>query len=99
MFHCNMESADEWSTCLWRLQCGCQCTQCCFNGDLNNCTRMEMAPCPYECKAVNRSACGIQFSKPRQAPFCAIPHTSSWPAILQVGRQQQQQQQQLQRLG
>jgi hypothetical protein len=67
------------------LQCGCQCTQCCFNGDANNCTRMEMTPCPYECKAYNRSACGIQFSKPRQAPFCAIPHTSSWPAILQVG--------------
>ncbi|KAF6264708.1 hypothetical protein COO60DRAFT_1482014 [Scenedesmus sp. NREL 46B-D3] len=65
-------------------ECGCQCTRCCFEGDPANCTSMDMAPCPHECQEFNRSACGIQFSKPRQAPFCAIPHTSSWPAILQT---------------
>ncbi|WIA37022.1 hypothetical protein OEZ86_014006 [Tetradesmus obliquus] len=69
-------------------ECGCQCTKCCFNGDLSNCTRSENGPCPYECKAFNKSACGIQWSKPRQAPFCAIPHTSSWPAILQTPREE-----------
>lgn len=66
------------------LQCGCQCTKCCFNGDRSNCTSVELGTCQYDCLERNKSSCGVQFSTPQQSVFCAIPHTSSWPAILQV---------------
>ncbi|KAF8065710.1 ABCA3 [Scenedesmus sp. PABB004] len=65
-------------------ECGCQCTRCCFNGDAGNCSAVQAGTCPFSCLETNRSACGIQFSTPQQSVFCAIPHTSSWPAILQT---------------
>lgn len=66
-------------------QCGCQCTKCCYQGDTNNCTSISRGTCPYDCLARNKTNCGVQFSTPRQSIFCAIPHTSAWPPILQVG--------------
>jgi hypothetical protein len=65
-------------------QCGCQCTKCCYQGNTNNCTAISSGTCPYDCLARNKTNCGVQFSTPRQSIFCAIPHTSAWPAILQV---------------
>jgi hypothetical protein len=65
-------------------QCGCQCTKCCYKGDINNCTALATGTCPYDCLGRNKTNCGVQFSSPRQSIFCAIPHTSAWPAILQV---------------
>jgi hypothetical protein len=65
-------------------ECGCQCTRCCFQGNPNNCSSVARGTCSFECLERNRSACGVQFSTPRQSIFCAIPHTSAWPPILQV---------------
>jgi hypothetical protein len=72
----------------FRVQCGCQCTRCCFNGDPSNCTSITQGTCPYECLQHNKSHCGVAFSTPSQYPFCDLDHTSSWPAILQVKLQQ-----------
>lgn len=69
---------------LLRTQCGCQCTRCCYQGNPANCTSVRSGTCPYDCLARNRTNCGVQFSTPRQSIFCAIPHTSAWPPILQV---------------
>lgn len=71
--------------CCFASQCGCQCSKCCYQGNPNNCTSWATGTCPYECLAHNKTNCGVQFSTPRQSIFCAIPHTSAWPAILQVG--------------
>ncbi|GBF94154.1 ABC transporter A family [Raphidocelis subcapitata] len=64
--------------------CGCKCTQCCYQGNPNNCTAITSGTCPYVCLEKSTTECGIRYSTARQAYFCAIPHPSSWPAVLQV---------------
>lgn len=65
-------------------QCGCKCTQCCFQGNASNCTAVSMGTCPYECLEKSKTECGVRYSTARQSFFCAIPNPSSWPAVLQV---------------
>lgn len=60
---------------------------CCFNGDQSNCTSLSSGICPYTCLERNISACGVEFSTGKQAAFCEILHTPSWPPILQVSLQ------------
>ncbi|GLI63912.1 hypothetical protein VaNZ11_007051 [Volvox africanus] len=38
------------------------------------------------CREFNDSNCGLRFSKPSQAVFCAIPQPSSWPPVMQTPR-------------
>lgn len=70
--------------CTASLQCGCKCTKCCYASDPTNCTSISMGTCPYDCLERSKTECGIQYSNARQSFFCAIPHPSSWPAVLQV---------------
>lgn len=69
-------------------QCGCKCTQCCFEGNANNCTVTEFGTCPYTCLKKDPTQCGIEYSSVQQSFFCQIAHPSSWPALLQVPRQE-----------
>jgi hypothetical protein len=53
------------------------------------CGPIASGACPeefgYTCRKKDDSKCGIQFSSPSQAQWCAVPVPSSWPAVLQVG--------------
>jgi hypothetical protein len=69
---------------LHAVQCGCQCTQCCFDVDPSNCTVQTDSPCAHTCLQRNASNCGLQFSVGAQAAACSIAHPSTWPPILQV---------------
>jgi hypothetical protein len=66
------------------LQCGCQCTKCCYGGRKDNCTSLANSTCPYTCLERNNSNCGLQFSVGTQVAFCDMQHPSAWPAVIQV---------------
>jgi len=65
-------------------ECGCACTRCCVDGDPARCQPQPTGVCPHTCLATDKTRCGVQFSTARQSPFCAIPHPTAWPAVLQV---------------
>lgn len=66
-------------------ECGCQCTQCCYSGNPNNCSIRTSGICDsdqgYSCLSTNSSNCGVAFSSATQAAFCPISHPSNWPAL------------------
>mmetsp|Transcript_40231 Transcript_40231/g.119957 ORF Transcript_40231/g.119957 Transcript_40231/m.119957 type:complete len:1026 (-) Transcript_40231:846-3923(-) len=66
-------------------ECGCQCLQCCYNNDANNCTLLESGFCDedegFECRSYNTTKCGLQYSSAEQSAFCPIPYPSNWPAL------------------
>ncbi len=55
---------------------------------VRTCAPVASGPCPgdlgYTCLKTDKNTCGIQFSLPQQAQWCAVPQPSSWPAVLQV---------------
>jgi hypothetical protein len=69
-------------------ECGCACVKCCVDGDPARCApHVGAGVCPHVCLEQDRTRCGVQYSTPRQSPFCAIPHPTAWPAVLQVPSQ------------
>ncbi|KAG1659570.1 hypothetical protein FOA52_011926 [Chlamydomonas sp. UWO 241] len=66
-------------------ECGCQCIQCCYNSNPNNCTVLDSGFCNsddgYSCLEFNTSNCALSYSSPTNAAFCAIPNPSNWPAL------------------
>jgi hypothetical protein len=66
-------------------ECGCACVKCCVDGDPLRCApHSGPGLCPHVCLEQDKARCGVQYSTPRQSPFCAIPHPTAWPAVLQV---------------
>lgn len=38
----------------------------------------------YSCLKTDSNTCGIQWSTPQQASYCAVPQPSSWPPLIQA---------------
>ncbi|KDD75805.1 hypothetical protein H632_c492p1, partial [Helicosporidium sp. ATCC 50920] len=70
--------------------CGCMCTLCCLPASRGGACRAANASSPCtgleSCSTYDENRCGLEFSDPTQALFCAVESPSSWPALQQMPR-------------
>lgn len=56
--------------------------------EIQTCGPVNSGSCPteldFKCLKTDGSRCGLQYSSPAQAQWCAVPSPSAWPAVVQV---------------
>ncbi|KAF5836372.1 hypothetical protein DUNSADRAFT_6008 [Dunaliella salina] len=76
-------------------KCGCKCVSCCkdvikSNGTLaQECGPVDFGSCESQdgkCEKFDEDTCGIRYSKPVQAVWCAIKRPSTWPPVMDMPR-------------